>query len=60
MTKPKIGTHDSNHTNSHEEDDVDLLNMACQQELEERQQLLPDKSNLFLKLLLDDRKELNI
>lgn len=52
MTKPKIGTHDSNHTNSHEEDDVDLLNMACQQELEERQQLLPDKSNL-LKLLLE-------
>lgn len=46
MIKPKIGTHDSNHTNSHEEDDVDLLNMACQQELEERQQLLPDKSNL--------------
>lgn len=34
--------HNTIHTNLH---DVDLLDMACQQELEEREQLLPDKNN---------------
>lgn len=43
--KSKIRTHDTTHTNSHEEDDLGLLKMACQQEVEEGEHLLPDKSN---------------
>lgn len=57
MTKPKIWTCDSIHTNLH---DVDL-DMACQQELEKREQLLPDKnSSTEIDSWIDDRKERNM